>query len=385
MSRTTWPSSLPRWDGATSRASSMFPSPCRPSPCTPAFSSISSFCWPCASFSSCASPAPAAARSGWPASTRPPARSSRSCFPDLQDQCPGFNVDCIYQPAEQVGGDFFQQIGDGQCGMLIVVGDVSGKGLPAAMLVSVLVGAIRAEAAHSHRPRRPAALAQRPADGRAAWRLHHLPGRAHHRRRPADPGQRRPPAALSQRRGGRRSRLPAAGHPRAARTSSAAPSSSRLEIASPSSPTASWKPSPSPPRNPHPEPMPSSASSARARSAASPPRSSPTPPASSARPTTSPSSPSSSAAQAFPPSPAEPPRCAHCPPANRSSARALDPRKRSLRRRHHAHQRVGAPVVKEPPVVELDEPLGKRGPRRVLAGLLVRHLRLQVGIVRLAE
>jgi len=73
-------------------------------------------------------------------------------LPDKQDQCAGFNVECIYQPAEQVGGDFFQQIGDGQCGMLIVVGDVSGKGLPAAMLVSVLVGAIRAQAAHSSDP-----------------------------------------------------------------------------------------------------------------------------------------------------------------------------------------------------------------------------------------
>jgi len=36
--------------------------------------------------------------------------------------------------------------------MLIVIGDVSGKGLPAAMLVSVLVGAIRAEAAHGTDP-----------------------------------------------------------------------------------------------------------------------------------------------------------------------------------------------------------------------------------------
>jgi serine phosphatase RsbU (regulator of sigma subunit) len=35
---------------------------------------------------------------------------------------------------------------------LIVVGDVSGKGLPAAMLVSVLVGAIRAEAVHGANP-----------------------------------------------------------------------------------------------------------------------------------------------------------------------------------------------------------------------------------------
>ena len=73
-------------------------------------------------------------------------------LPDQQDQCPGFTVECVYQPAEQVGGDFFQQIGDGRDGMSIVVGDVSGKGLPAAMLVSVLVGAIRAEAAHGADP-----------------------------------------------------------------------------------------------------------------------------------------------------------------------------------------------------------------------------------------
>lgn len=73
-------------------------------------------------------------------------------LPDAQDQCPGFNVECIYQPASQVGGDFFQRIGDGQCGMLIVIGDVSGKGLPAAMMVSALVGGIRAETARGTDP-----------------------------------------------------------------------------------------------------------------------------------------------------------------------------------------------------------------------------------------
>ncbi len=73
-------------------------------------------------------------------------------LPGLLDQCTGFAVEYIYQPAEQVGGDFFQQIADGRGGILLVVGDVSGKGLPAAMMVSVLVGAIRAEAAHSTAP-----------------------------------------------------------------------------------------------------------------------------------------------------------------------------------------------------------------------------------------
>jgi hypothetical protein len=73
-------------------------------------------------------------------------------LPDQMDQCPGFAVDWIYQPADQVGGDFFQQLCDDKGGILLVVGDVSGKGLPAAMIVSVLVGAIRAEAAHNTDP-----------------------------------------------------------------------------------------------------------------------------------------------------------------------------------------------------------------------------------------
>ncbi|KAA6457481.1 hypothetical protein DYQ86_21845 [Acidobacteria bacterium AB60] len=73
-------------------------------------------------------------------------------LPDHKDQCPGFHVESIYWPADQVGGDFFQQIADGEGGMTIVIGDVSGKGLPAAMIVSVLVGAIRAELAHGADP-----------------------------------------------------------------------------------------------------------------------------------------------------------------------------------------------------------------------------------------
>jgi phosphoserine phosphatase RsbU/P len=92
-------------------------------------------------------------REAWLASQFEAARQIQQVLlPDQQDQCAGFSVECVYQPAEQVGGDFFQQIGDGSCGMLIVVGDVSGKGLPAAMLVSVLVGAIRTEATHSTDP-----------------------------------------------------------------------------------------------------------------------------------------------------------------------------------------------------------------------------------------
>ena len=56
---------------------------------------------------------------------------------------PGFAVDSVYLPAAEVGGDFFQIIPAGDGSLLVIVGDVAGKGLPAAMMVSVLVGAIR--------------------------------------------------------------------------------------------------------------------------------------------------------------------------------------------------------------------------------------------------
>ena len=55
---------------------------------------------------------------------------------------PGFEVESVYSPASEVGGDFFHvQMGDG--GMLVVIGDVAGKGLKAAMNVSLLMGALR--------------------------------------------------------------------------------------------------------------------------------------------------------------------------------------------------------------------------------------------------
>jgi hypothetical protein len=56
---------------------------------------------------------------------------------------PGFEVDSVYTPANEVGGDFFhvQMLGGGN--MLVVIGDVAGKGLKAAMNVSMLMGALR--------------------------------------------------------------------------------------------------------------------------------------------------------------------------------------------------------------------------------------------------
>jgi sigma-B regulation protein RsbU (phosphoserine phosphatase) len=55
---------------------------------------------------------------------------------------PGFRIESAYAPARQVGGDFFRVLPDGEGNVLIVVGDVSGKGLKAAMTVSVIMGAL---------------------------------------------------------------------------------------------------------------------------------------------------------------------------------------------------------------------------------------------------
>ena len=65
-------------------------------------------------------------------------------LPDQVESIPGFAIESVYLPAQQVGGDFFQILPIANGGLLLVLGDVAGKGLPAAMLVSVLVGAIRA-------------------------------------------------------------------------------------------------------------------------------------------------------------------------------------------------------------------------------------------------
>jgi hypothetical protein len=64
-------------------------------------------------------------------------------LPEQVENIRGFKIESVYQPAQEVGGDFFQVLETREGGLLIVVGDVAGKGLPAAMLVSVLVGAIR--------------------------------------------------------------------------------------------------------------------------------------------------------------------------------------------------------------------------------------------------
>ena len=58
---------------------------------------------------------------------------------------PGFEVESVYLPAKETGGDFFfvQPTGDGS--LNAIVGDVSGKGLTAAMRVAMILGVLRRE------------------------------------------------------------------------------------------------------------------------------------------------------------------------------------------------------------------------------------------------
>jgi hypothetical protein len=63
----------------------------------------------------------------------------------------GFEIAAVYRPFGEVGGDFFQilPVADG---VLVVIGDVSGKGMPAAMMVSLLVGTVRTLAHYTQSP-----------------------------------------------------------------------------------------------------------------------------------------------------------------------------------------------------------------------------------------
>ncbi len=66
-------------------------------------------------------------------------------IPKTLPQVPGLTIESEYRPAREVGGDFFH-IQPGKDGSLLIVsGDVSGKGLKAAMTVSTIVGALRNE------------------------------------------------------------------------------------------------------------------------------------------------------------------------------------------------------------------------------------------------
>jgi serine phosphatase RsbU (regulator of sigma subunit)/predicted ester cyclase len=69
-------------------------------------------------------------------------------LPDLE----GWQISCFYQPAREVGGDFYDffELDDGRLGL--VVGDATGKGVPAALVMASARSMIRAVAQSSDSP-----------------------------------------------------------------------------------------------------------------------------------------------------------------------------------------------------------------------------------------
>jgi len=66
-------------------------------------------------------------------------------LPAFDAKTNGYEVQAVYEPAQEVGGDFHWRRMNPDGSLMVVVGDVSGKGLKAAMLVSVAVGILRNE------------------------------------------------------------------------------------------------------------------------------------------------------------------------------------------------------------------------------------------------
>lgn len=80
-------------------------------------------------------------------------------IPEHLPPTPGFSIESEYRPAREVGGDFFQILPHAVDGsLLIVVGDVAGKGIEAGMLATLIVGAVRTAATFTSDPARILAL-----------------------------------------------------------------------------------------------------------------------------------------------------------------------------------------------------------------------------------
>ena len=72
--------------------------------------------------------------------------------PDAMPVVPAFTIESEYRSARHVGGDFFQILPGLDNSLLLIIGDVSGKGLKSAMLVSMIVGAIRVVVDNAQEP-----------------------------------------------------------------------------------------------------------------------------------------------------------------------------------------------------------------------------------------
>jgi hypothetical protein len=78
--------------------------------------------------------------------------AQRIMVPEALPHIPGYGIESVYRPATEVGGDFFQLIPLSSGRGLAVIGDVSGKGMHAAMIVSMIVGMLSIISASTEEP-----------------------------------------------------------------------------------------------------------------------------------------------------------------------------------------------------------------------------------------
>src|SRR5919107_5180073 len=79
-------------------------------------------------------------------------RIQQASLPKEVPTLSGWEISPHYQPAREVGGDFYDffELEDGQFGL--VVGDATGKGMPAALVMATTCGMLRAVAKSSNSP-----------------------------------------------------------------------------------------------------------------------------------------------------------------------------------------------------------------------------------------
>ena len=103
-------------------------------------------------------------------------------------QVPGYEIDAAWRPARSVGGDYFDVLKFNEKSLAVCIGDVTGKGIPAALLMSNLQATVRGFAGPHVQPSDLCARVNR-ADSASGRResLHHLLLRPSRRTR-ATPG-----------------------------------------------------------------------------------------------------------------------------------------------------------------------------------------------------
>lgn len=73
-------------------------------------------------------------------------RVQRGLLPDHPPETAGLDVAAAFDPAEQVGGDYYDVFPTRHGEVALVLGDVSGKGLPAALVMGLVHGVVRTAA-----------------------------------------------------------------------------------------------------------------------------------------------------------------------------------------------------------------------------------------------